>query len=217
MEIVIDLLLLGSLIGALVAGYRRGFVEVIAKLVKFLGSFFLAFKFSKDVSVSVFQPMLQEPITKSFSDFLTEKCGELTVGNVEQELPLMLKLIANLFDINISEIAGGASTSVSEALALSFTEPVVAFVSVIVSFFVVLLVAFVALSVVFFVINLIFSAGPLGLFNKIIGALLMMALCAIGCSLIVSVVSWICGPEFDFGGPLFQLFNTYSPLDALLF
>lgn len=215
MDIAIDLLLLGCLIGSFVVGYRRGFIEVIAKLVKFLGSFFCAFKFAKDVSVSIFQPMLQEPITKAFSEFLTEKCGELTPANVEEELPLMLKLVASLFNLDLNEIAANAASGVSEALALTFTEPLVAFVSVIVSFAVVLIIAFIVLSLLLAVVNLIFSAGPLGIFNKIVGAVLMTALCIIGCSLIVSIVSWIAGPEFAFGGPLFRFFNTYSPLDAL--
>lgn len=217
MHIVIDLLLLGVLVACFVVGYRRGFIEVIAKLVKFLGSFFFAFKFAKNASISIFQPMLQKPITKSFSEFLTEKCGELTPTNLEEELPFALRMIAKLFDLDLDAIASSAAANVADELALTFTEPVVAFVSVIISFFAVLLVSFAVLSVVLFIINKIFSVGALGILNQIVGAVMMTSLAVIGCSLVVSLISWIAGPEFAFGGPLFRFFNTYSPLDALLF
>ncbi len=221
MNWVIDIVLIAILLVGLVMGYLRGFVKTVAKPVKLVAIWACTIRSCSFVGARLIAPLIQAPVTDNLSEFLQEKCTNLTAANASEELPTLLRMAAGIFNIDIDQIAANAGDALAQRLAETFTEPIVSLVSVVIAF-VLLLIAFsVLFSVVLWLLNGVFHLKPLAWFNRCLGVFFGLAFAMI----IAWIVSMILGFIFDLpalsslgfeGGAVYRFFREYHPLDLLL-
>ena len=149
--LIIDVVLSLFFLFGFIIGIRRGFIRGVTKIVKVFGSLFIGFKYARNLSEALIYDMIEPPITSSLSNYLTEKCSHITASNATSELPTFLKLVANLFDIDISQVAQGSANDVIDALSASLTHPVSMLISVVISFVVLFIASYLLFGLVFIV------------------------------------------------------------------
>ena len=221
MKIIIDLILFAILGAGIFLGYKRGFVQTVAKPVKLVAVWFCSIRCCSSFASRLIAPLVQAPVTKNLSEFLNKKCDGLTEANASEELPTLLKIAAGIFDINIDDVAVGAESSLTERLAETFTQPLVSLFSVVISFVLLLLIFSVVFTVALWFLNYVFRMRPLAWVNHTFGVIFGFAFAMI----VAWVVSMLVGYIFSFkafsslnfsGGAIYRFFKAYHPLDLLL-
>ncbi len=221
MKVLIDLILVAILVAGIVLGYKRGFVQTVAKPVKLVAVWFCSLKCCSSFGKRLIAPLVQAPVTQKLSEFLNEKCAELTAENAAEEIPTLLKIAAGIFNINVDEIAQDAGHTLTERLAETFTSPLVSLFSVVIAFVLLLLIFSVVFSLLLWLLNQFFQMRPLAWVNHTLGVIFTAALAMI----IAWVFSMLVGYIFSFkafasldfeGGIVYRFFKTYHPLDLLL-
>ena len=222
--LIFDIVLSLFFLVGFIVGVRRGFIRGITKIIKIFGSLFIGFKYARSLAEALIYDMVEPPITGSLTDYLTQKCSHLTASNATSELPTFLKLAANLFDVNVGEVAQQSAGEVISALASALTHPVAMLISVVIGFILLYIASYLLFGLVFALINSLFSIGPFNLVNKLIGAIFGIVVAALLVWAAVAVFDLVAGTGlFDSaewyltfeGGPIFNFFNTYGPLDLL--
>ena len=223
-KILVDVIIAAILIVGMVFGIKRGFFLTATKLVKWFLAILIAFSLSSFVAGAILEPMIEEPVTNQISDYLMDKCDVLTAENAKDELPTVLKLAANLVDVDLDTLEGDGEALITEIVD-KLAGPVIHLFAVIVSFFVLYFLSKILLSILITILNSVFEHGILGVFNKILGFFF--------CGSIAFVVAWLFvllfsyainiplvadmawASDFD-GGFLYDFFKRMSPLDILL-
>lgn len=224
MQIVIEILLWSIIILGTIMCTKAGFVEIIAKPVKFIAALVLAFTLCSAVAESIISPMIQEPITNYISEFMYENCSTITAENATEELPTLLKIAAAIFNIDITEVAA-SGTDIVENIIESLTVPVISVISVVLAFIAVYVVSKLALTLVIWLINALCSGGLIGAVNRLLGLVFGVVLSvAVAWALAVILELVFHLPAFESseaianfeGGFLYTFFNTYNPIELLL-
>ena len=225
MNIVLDIVLVLIVLIGLILGWKRGFVGVVAKPVKFAASLALAIGACNEVSSKLIYPNINAPITNYVRNFLYENCSGITGATASDELPTVMKLAAAIFDIDIEGVANGASGSVIDAIAEELTGPVVNVVSVVLSFIAIFIVANIVIALALWLVNAILKKGLLGVLNRILGTVFAVAF--------AFIISWAFASLFSFvihtpamadaswvkdfeGGFVYNFLNEYNPIELLL-
>jgi uncharacterized membrane protein required for colicin V production len=218
--IIVILLLLGAFLG-----FKLGFFYTATKPIKWFAAILLAFSLSSTVATSFVQPMIEEPITNQVSDFLTEKCKELTPDNAKEKLPTLVKVAAGIADIDINSIEGETIDEFISATVDKLANPLIHLISVIISFFAVYFISKLALAIILAILNRIFLEGVLGVFNKMLGLVVgfffAFVILWLGVTLFDYVISIPKLAETEFvksfgGGFIYKFIKSMSPLDLLL-
>lgn len=225
-DIIVDVLLcLIVLVGAII-GFKRGFIKMAARPVKFIASLAIAFSLATVVAQSFVLPMLETPISNYLSDFLRENYAHITSENAATDLPTVIKFSAFILDIDIAEVVNeGGNDAVIEIVVDRLISPVIDIAANIISFIVIFIVCNILFALLFAIINAIFSSGGIGVFNRILGLVCSAAFALIiawGLAVIGSFV--IHSSLFQdneavngfVGGPIYNFFNTYNPIQLLL-
>ncbi len=224
-NIIVDVII--SLLFALGAflGYRKGFFFTATKPIKWFAAILLAFSLSGTVASSVVQPIIEEPITNQISDYLTEKCEELTPENAKEELPTLVKVAAGLADIDIDSIEGETTEEFISATVDKLAEPMIYLFALIISFFAIYFISKFTLAILLSILNKIFLQGVLGVFNKVLGLIFGAFLAFVALWLAVMLFGYVISiPSIaatDFakafnGGFIYKFLKSMSPLDLLL-
>ena len=225
MNVIIEILLWAIILLGLIFGAKYGFVRLTAKPVKFIAALLLAFNLCALVAETIISPMIHEPVFNYISDFMHENCPTITVENAADELPTILKISAAVFGIDIEEVAAVGGESIIDSIINALTTPVINVIALILSFFAVYFLAKLLLSLVIWLINGLCSGGVIGIVNKILG-FVSGGVVAFALSWAVAVIVELIFhlPAFETseavigfeGGPLYQFFNTYNPIELLL-
>ena len=224
-NIIVDVIIaISILIGAFI-GFKRGFFYTATKPIKWFAAILLALTLSTTVATSIVQPIIEEPITNQISDYLTEKCDDLTPENAKDELPTLVKLAAGLADIDIDSIDAETTAEFITKTVDKLAKPLVYLLAVIVSFFAIYFISKIALAILLGILNKIFLDGLLGVVNKILGlvigaffafVILWLAVIILGYVLSVpTVAATEFAKSFD-GGYIYKFIKSMSPLDLLL-
>lgn len=225
LQVIVDLVLVAVVLVGIILGWRRGFVGIVARPVKFAASLGIAFGFSGAFSNAVVLPLIEAPATNYVKEFLYRNCSGITAQTAADELPTVMKIAAAMFDIDISHVAENASGTVIDAIADKLTLPVISTVSVVISFIALLIIANIALALALALIKALFKKGILGVFNKMLGIVFGLAFFFIiswGLAVIfelvinmpsVSTAKW--ASEFE-GGFVYKFLNEYNPIELLL-
>ena len=225
LEIIIDVVLLAVVFLGVVLGIKRGFIKMAAGPVKAVAALVIAIAFCSQLSALLVKPMIDAPITNYVRDFLYENCSSLTADNVNDELPTLMKIAAAVFGIDVTAVAGGATTTVVDAIIENLTNPVIDVISTILAFLALYIVSKILLNVVIWFIDLICRGGILGAFNKVLGVVFggtVALLLSWGLAVVLEIVFHL--PVFEGnelianfeGGMLYKFFNTYNPIELLL-
>lgn len=196
----------------LIIGIKKGFISIVSKPIKIIAAVAISISFASPVGAGIIQPHLQQPITDAFAQQLYENCPDIDAETTVEELPTMLKLVASVFNIEISETAESADDAIAQ-IAETFATPVVNAISVAVGFVILIVASSILLSVAFMLLNSVFNTGPLAIINRALGAVIMVLFALIICWAVVSFA----GDKLPFqGGFLYEFFKNQNPMELLL-
>lgn len=224
-NIIVDVIIVLLIVLGAFLGCRRGFFYTATKPIKWFAAILLALTLSSAVASSIVQPIIEKPITNQISDFLTEKCENLTPENAKDELPTLVKLAAGLADVDIDSINGETTAEFISETVDKLAKPLIYLIAVIISFFAVYFVSKLLLAILLRILNSVFSQGVLGVINKTLGlvigaffafVILWVAVIVFGYIIsIPSVAATDFAKSFD-GGYIYKFIKSMSPLDLLL-
>ena len=223
-KILVDVIIALIVIAGAVLGIKRGFLISVARPIKWFAALFIAFSLCTPIAQGIIKPFIEAPITNQISGYLTERCADITAENAGEKLPTVLKLAAELADVNINSIEGESSKEIINALVDKLADPVISLISTIAAFILVYILAKLLLSIAIKLLNSIFEHGVLGVLNRTLGfafGLIFSFMCAwifvIVFGYVISIpaiadVGWV--ESFE-GGVIYRLFKNISPLDLL--
>lgn len=225
-NLILDIILVGILAVGALLGAKNGFIDTVARPVKFVLSIVLAFTLARSVGNFLVEPMIGPAISHKLSDILVEKYAGITASTASSELPTLIRVAASFCGVNIQQVASAADgASVIESIAKSVSDPVVDLISLILGFVITYFLAKLVLKFILILINNIVNNGIAGIVNKGLGCVFALFL--------AFVVGWgvTCISEFIFnipaiasmssienftGGVVYRFFRAFTPLDLLL-
>ena len=223
-KILVDLILTAFFVAAIVLGIKKGFFFIVAKPVKFVLAFVLAFSLCNWFAGTIVQPLIQGPLTNQITDYLVEKCSNVTFLTSANELPTLLRLAAGAVGLDVTTVIGTTPEEFIVQLVDKLAVPAIRLISLIISFFVTYLLAKLALMLVFGLLNSLFNAGIIGVLNKILGVVFNLLLAFIVVWGLTTLFGYIINlpsladtgiAGFE-GGWLYKFFKNISPIDLLL-
>lgn len=220
MSIFVEIVLWAMIIIGVALGIKAGFIRMASKPVKLLLSLALAIALCTSFAAAVVVPIIEQPITNYISEFLIKNCPELNVDNIAEELPVVLKMAAVMYGINVEEIvAENAGRDIIAEITAVLAEPVISILSIIISFVVLYFVFKLAVKIVLALVDLIFSKGIFGKLNKALGGVsgaIISFAAAWAVAVLVESIFHIIGSGNENAGIIYTFFNTYSPIELLL-
>ncbi len=225
-NIIIDVILVAIVIVGGFLGFKKGFILTITKPVKWLCALLLAFLLCEVVSEHIVVPLVEEPITNQITEYLLEKCGEMTKETVSEDLPTLLKLAAGVIGIDVNAFEGNDSAALIGEIVDKLALPAINLFSVIISFVVLYIIFKLCLGIVIKIVDvLIFERGLIGGINKALGAGFGAAFAFFITWIVVMIFGYIISipaiadaewvKEFS-GGFIYKFFDSITPLDLLL-
>ena len=225
-NIIFDVLLVGILLAGAIIGYKNGFLDTVARPVKFIAALALAFSLASTVGEFLVEPIIGPAISHKLSDILVEKYSEITAANANESLPTLIKFAASMCGVNVENIASSAEgVSAIEAIVEAVTAPVVEIMGVIFGFVIAYFASKIFLNLAMSVINTMISGGIIGSVNKALGCVLTLFLAFVVVWGITSFSEFIFNipviastdwAESFSGGPVYRFFRSFTPLDLLL-
>jgi uncharacterized membrane protein required for colicin V production len=225
-NLIFDIILVGILCIGAIMGFKHGFIDTVAKPVKFVAAIAIAFSLAASIGSGVIEPIIGPAISNKLSDILVTKYAEITAETANESLPTLIKFAASLCDVDISSVASGATgVSAIEAIVDSVTTPVVDIMSTIFGFIIVYFVAKIFFNFVMIFVNALIGSGVIDLVNKALGCVFTLFLAFVVVWALTSVsefvlnmpalesVSWV---EDFTGGTVYKFFKSFTPLDLLL-
>ena len=195
----IDIAIYLLILVLLLIGYFKGFFKQILTTANWLVSLVLAIILVKPFSLLMQKTTLQATINTKIGEWVASKgdifniaydpsSGNAQISEAINESLKLPKFIADL-------IAGGISFDVPAGTTLvDVIAPAIGVIVMTVISFIILFVGlFIVLQIVIKILNIVFDRGVLGIFNKVLGALLGLVKGVILVSLIMLLVSILSG------------------------
>ncbi len=221
MNLAIDLILVAIVLIGIIMGIKRGFVKTVAKPVKLVAVWVCSFQTCSAFASKFIEPAIGSSVTGRLASILRERFADMAPQSAKDDLPLVLKIAAGIFDIDVGQIANDSGAAFADQLAATFAGPLVSIVSLVISFVLLLIIYSLLFTVVIWILNAIFHIGPLSWLNKILGLVFGFAFSFILAWIVSMVVGFVFGLDivqianFE-GGTVYNFFREYHPLDLLL-
>ncbi len=225
-NVIFDIILVGILLAGAVMGIKNGFIDTVARPVKFVATIALAFALASVVGTVIVEPIIGPAISNKLTDTLVEEYSEITAATANESLPTLIKFAASMCNVDIEGVASTADgVLVIEAIAESVTAPVIDIMSVIFGFVIAYFFAKVFLNITMAFINSLVKRGVVGAVNKTLGCVFSLFLAFVaGWALtsvsefilnipIIASANWVEGFS---GGAIYKFFRSFTPLDLLL-
>ncbi len=196
-------------------GYVKGFFATITKPVKIIGAGCITFCISNPIIETWTRPFFTEKANVWINDMLIEKCPEITADNASESLPFILRLVANMFKIDVSTLGANATTEdfIAE-ISAALSVPTGNLIATAVTYVVLFIILLILLSVIVAIIGTVIDSGPLAIVDKILGLVLGTAIAFVVCCLVANVVGNVAK---DFGGGfIYDFFKNFDPFSLLL-
>ena len=198
MGFILEILIIGILVGGSYAGIKFGFVNIAAKPLKTVASFFFAYLLCSAVGKALIAPIIQAPITNYIKSFMYENCKNLNPENVMEEVPTLIKMAGAVSKNGIDISAGNTTDEVIETVISSYTRPFSEVVAVIFAFFVLFFVGKLLIKLGIYLVNQFCSGGVLAKVNKIMGFVLAGFLSILAAWALVSILNFFFHLPFIF-------------------
>lgn len=225
LKILMEILLLGILIGGSYYGIVTGFFKMAANPLKVVASILFSLLLCSVVGRYVVAPIIQSPITNYIKDFMYEHCADLSPDNVVEEMPTLLKMAGAAFNIEVAAAEGATTDQMLETVIMNLTTPAINVIGIIIAFVLLYFVAKLLISLGIMVVNSYVSVGVLGQINKTMGFVLAFALAFLAAWAFTGIVDFVFHlgifdnseliRNFE-GGWVYRLFNSFSPIELLL-
>ena len=225
-NVLFDIIIVAILAVGAILGIKNGFIDTIARPVKFVAAIALAFSLAAPIGNAIIEPIIGPAISHKLSDILVEKYSEITAATANESLPTLVKFAASLCGVDVTGVASGADgISAIEAISQAVTAPVVDIMSTIFGFIIVYFASKIILNVIMFLINSLVDGGLIGALNKTLGCVFTLFLAFIVVWALTSISEFILNipaiASLDWvegfsGGPIYKFFRSFTPLDLLL-
>lgn len=225
-NVIFDIVLVGILLAGALIGLKNGFIDTIARPVKFVLALVLAFSLARSVGNFLVEPLIGPAISHKLSDILIEKYSDITATTASRDLPTLVKIAASMCGVDIQGVASVADgASVIESVANAVAEPVVSVISLVLGFIITYFLAKIVLKFVLMIINALVNNGIAGIVNKSIGCVFTLFLAFVAGWIVtclsefifnIPAIASISGVENFTGGAVYRFFRTFTPLDLLL-
>ena len=225
-NVMFDIILVGIMLAGAIIGAKNGFIDTVARPVKFVAAIALAFSLASTVGQHIVEPIIGPAISHKLSDILIEKYSEITAATANESLPTLIKFAASMCGVNIEGVVSSSEgVSVIQAVVDAVTAPVVDIMGVIFGFVIVYFASKVILNFVMILVNSIVNRGLVGAVNRALGCVLTLFLAFVVVWAVTSVsefilnipaiasAEWVQGFS---GGPVYKFFRSFTPLDLLL-
>ncbi len=225
-NVIFDIILVGILLAGAIMGIKNGFVDTIAKPVKFVAAIVIAISLASVVGSAIIEPIIGPAISHKLSDILIEEYSEITADTANESLPTLIKFAASMCGVDIESVASAADgASVIEAVVDAVTAPVVEIMSTIFGFVIVYFAAKILLNLLMVLVNAVVNQGIAGAVNRALGCVVTLFMAfVVGWAVTsfsefifnipaIASANWI--EEFT-GGPVYNFFRSFTPLDLLL-
>ena len=225
-NIIFDLILVGILVAGAIIGIKNGFLDIVARPVKFVAALALAFSLAGTVGEYIVEPIIGPAISHKLSDILITKYSEITAATANESLPTLIKFAASLCGVNIESVATSADgVSVIQAVVDAVTAPVVDIMGTIFGFVIAYFASKILLFFVMMLVNFAINRGVVGRVNKALGCVFTLFLAFVVVWGVTSVsefilnipiiasAKWVQGFT---GGFVYKFFRSFTPLDLLL-
>ena len=225
-SVLFEIILVCVLLAGGFLGYKNGFIDTVARPVKFVLTIVLAFSLAGVVGSFIVEPIVGPAISHKLSDTLIEEYSDITAETASEELPTLIKLAAGMCDVSVGEIASEADgISVIEAVSDKVTAPVVKVIGVVFGFVIAYFLSKFLVEFLMMLLNNFVSNGVADSVNRTLGCVFTLILALVAC--------WIFTSFFEFvfnipliaatksvqnfkGGWIYNLFRSITPLDLLL-
>ena len=225
-NVLFDIIIVAILAVGAIVGIKNGFIDTIARPVKFVAALALAFSLAASIGNAIVEPIIGPAISHKLTDILVEKYSEITAATANESLPTLIKFAASLCGVDVAGVASGADgISAIEAISQAVTAPVVDIMSTIFGFIIVYFASKIILNVIMLLINSMVDGGLIGAVNKTLGCVVTLFLAFIVVWALTSFsefilnipavasADWVQGFS---GGPIYKFFRSFTPLDLLL-
>lgn len=224
--ILFEIILVGILLAGAFIGIKNGFIDTVARPVKFILRLVLAFSLAGVVGSFMIEPIIGPAISHKLSDTLIEEYADITADSADEDLPTLVKLAAGMCGVSVDEIASTADgASIIEDVADAVTAPVVKVIGVILGFVITYFLAKFFINFIMILVDNLVNRGVAGGINKALGCIFTLFL--------AFVAGWTFTTLFEFifnipaiaamkgvqnfnGGPIYKFFRSFTPLDLLL-
>ncbi len=225
-NIIFDIILVGILIAGAAMGIKNGFVDTVARPVKFIATIVLAISLAGIIGDAVIEPIIGPAISHKLSDILIEEYSDITAATANESLPTLIKFAASMCGVDIEGVASAAEgASVIEAVVDAVTSPVIEIMGVIFGFVIAYFLSKFLLNFIMMFVNSIVNNGIVGKVNRVLGGVFSLFLAfVVGWAVtslsefilnipIVASANWV---ENFTGGSIYKFFRSFTPLDLLL-
>ena len=225
-NVLFDIILVGIFLAGVIIGIKNGFLDTIARPVKFVAALMISFSLASVVGSSIIEPIIGPAISNKLGSILVEKYSNITAETANESLPTLIKFAASLCGVDIEGVASEAQgIAVIEAIVDAVTTPVVEIIGIIIGFIALYFVSKILLNLLVSLINSVVNNGIIGVVNRTLGCIFTGFLAFAVCWALTAILEFILNIPVianiewvqDFtGGAIYRFYKSFSPLDLLL-
>ena len=214
MTLLDGILIVVLLVGVLL-GYKRGFFGTITKPLKVIASICLTIVIASPIINAWTRPLFVGKVETWIYDSLIESGANVTAENATESMPLALRLLAEMLNVDVAGIDTSAGTeSLIRAISTAVATPIGNFIAVIVTYVLLFIVTMILLKILIALLDILFARGILGKINKIFG-LLLGGVFATVIACIIANVAFKVSPAFA-SGPITEFFKNINPFAVIM-
>ena len=188
LSVLVDFSLIAIVISFGYYGYKRGLIRSIAKFSKIIIVLLLAIMITPIFSEYITEPLICGSIRTQIKGFLLERFEGSHHESPADELPIIIKIAATIFNINLN--AFGIDAEAAELLAEELSYPISHVISLPISFFCLIFIIKFLLKIALGATDILFKIPLIGISNRILG-------CAL-CSFVGIISAWLSSVAFGF-------------------
>lgn len=212
---ILDLILPIIILIGLLLGYKKGFFETVTKPLKLVFALCLTILLAAPIINTWTRPFFAGKVEGWMFSSMMEQCPDITSETASESLPSLIKLMANLFNVDFSVTDGANSAeAVISAIAKEMALPVGNLIAVIVTYVALFIVSLILTKIILAILNALVKKGLLGRINKFLGLLFGGMLGAI-LACIVASIAYKISPEFA-DGAISSFFRNINPFAILM-
>ena len=211
---VFDFIFLAIMLIGMILGLKKGFFGSITKPIKLIASVCLTIVIATPILNAWTRPMFTEKAESWIYDSLVESCPDVEIENSIESLPTVLKILAEMSDVDLSELDPSAATEeILHAIAEDLAVPVGNLIAVLITYAALFLILLILIGILVALLDAIFTTGWLGKINKGLGLLLGAVVTTVICCVLASIVSAI--SDNAVSGPISQFFINFNPFSLI--
>ena len=224
LNILIDLALVAIVLCGFYYGYDNGLVRMILKPVGRLLCVALSILLCHSFGCLLILPVIDKPIEGYVREFLLDRLGRLSIDEAEKNIPTLLRVAAATSGI-ITDVEPATVGEMIDLMSEHLAYPVAEIIATVMSFFILLVITRTLVSGISLVLEVILDIDALNMLDRVLGvasagifALLLAWGFSIGLDMLVhtDALSVVRDKYGFYGGPIYQLFVSLSPIELLL-